>query len=167
MTAVSARPTGPDELRERPGVPIRLEQLTRRYGSVVALDRLDLDIAGGEFLALLGPSGCGKTTLLRLIAGFERPDEAGARRTEQLAAPVECLGDELLLRLREILIEVRRRFAGSSRAVGELERLDVHVSRFRQVGCQRLTHAGRRSVPSLCCIATVVAARSYGSCLHG
>ncbi|GAA3175390.1 ABC transporter ATP-binding protein [Blastococcus jejuensis] len=75
MTAVSARSTGPDELRERPGVPIRLEQLTRRYGSVVALDRLDLDISGGEFLALLGPSGCGKTTALRAIAGFDRPDE--------------------------------------------------------------------------------------------
>ena len=56
-------------------MPIRLEQLTRRYGSVVALDRLDLDVAGGEFLALLGPSGCGKTTALRAIAGFDRPDE--------------------------------------------------------------------------------------------
>jgi putrescine transport system ATP-binding protein len=53
---------------------LRLEGLSKRFGGFAAVDHLSLDIHAGEFFALLGPSGCGKTTLLRLIAGFERPD---------------------------------------------------------------------------------------------
>ncbi len=54
---------------------IRLEAVTKTYaGTVKAVDAITLDIAAGEFFALLGPSGCGKTTTLRLIAGFETPD---------------------------------------------------------------------------------------------
>jgi putrescine transport system ATP-binding protein len=53
---------------------LRIEGLSKRFGSFTAVDRLSLDIHAGEFFALLGPSGCGKTTLLRLIAGFERPN---------------------------------------------------------------------------------------------
>jgi putative spermidine/putrescine transport system ATP-binding protein len=56
-------------------VAIRLRGLTRRFGDVVAVNGVDLDVLDGEFLTLLGPSGSGKTTVLRMIAGFERPDE--------------------------------------------------------------------------------------------
>jgi putative spermidine/putrescine transport system ATP-binding protein len=54
---------------------VRLSGIRRTFGDVVAIENLDLDIAEGEFFTLLGPSGSGKTTSLRVIAGFEQPDE--------------------------------------------------------------------------------------------
>jgi putative spermidine/putrescine transport system ATP-binding protein len=54
---------------------VRLVGVRKAYGDVVAVDGVDLEIASGEFFTLLGPSGSGKTTTLRLIAGFERPDQ--------------------------------------------------------------------------------------------
>ena len=56
-------------------VDVRLLGVRKTYGDVVAVDRVDLEVEAGEFFTLLGPSGSGKTTTLRLIAGFERPDE--------------------------------------------------------------------------------------------
>lgn len=54
---------------------LRFENITRRFGSFTAVDRVSLEIEKGETFSLLGPSGCGKTTLLRMAAGFDMPDE--------------------------------------------------------------------------------------------
>src|SRR5271154_2764582 len=54
---------------------LRIDAVVKKFGNFRAVDALSLDIHAGEFFALLGPSGCGKTTLLRMLAGFETPDE--------------------------------------------------------------------------------------------
>jgi len=54
---------------------VELLNVSKRFGDTLAVDSVSLGVTGGEFLTLLGPSGCGKTTLLRMIAGFELPDE--------------------------------------------------------------------------------------------
>src|SRR5215471_7595627 len=54
---------------------VELRAVTKRFGSLTAVDAVSLKVRKGEFLSLLGPSGCGKTTSLRMIAGFEQPDE--------------------------------------------------------------------------------------------
>ncbi len=53
---------------------LEISAVSKRYGAVIAVDGVSLSIERGELFALLGPSGCGKTTLLRMVAGFERPD---------------------------------------------------------------------------------------------
>jgi spermidine/putrescine transport system ATP-binding protein len=58
-----------------PRAAIGLDGVSKRFGAVAAVDDVSLEIAEGEFFSLLGPSGCGKTTTLRMVAGFERPDE--------------------------------------------------------------------------------------------
>jgi putative spermidine/putrescine transport system ATP-binding protein len=65
----------PDATKHEPhaAVAVRLESVEKRYGDVVAVDGIDLDVRDGEFFSMLGPSGSGKTTTLRMIAGFESP----------------------------------------------------------------------------------------------
>ena len=62
---------------------VELTGVTKRFGSMVAVDNLDLVVRPGEFLSLLGPSGCGKTTTLRMLAGFEQPNEGYIRISGQ------------------------------------------------------------------------------------
>ncbi|MGI8860337.1 MAG: ABC transporter ATP-binding protein [Rubrobacteraceae bacterium] len=54
---------------------LEIRNLTKRFGDLVALDRFDLEVEGGEFISLLGPSGCGKTTALNCLSGLLEPDE--------------------------------------------------------------------------------------------
>src|SRR5947209_10711638 len=84
LTAIAPGGTGlavddPDSSRDAApsgaeSIDVRLVELSKSYGDVVAVERVDCEIGRGEFFTLLGPSGSGKTTTLRLIAGFEDPD---------------------------------------------------------------------------------------------
>ncbi|OLB10351.1 MAG: spermidine/putrescine ABC transporter ATP-binding protein [Candidatus Rokubacteria bacterium 13_2_20CM_2_64_8] len=75
---------------------IALRAVSKKFGATAAVDHATLDIADGELFTLLGPSGCGKTTLLRLMAGFYRPDGGeiwfGGRRVDDLAPHVRNIG---------------------------------------------------------------------------
>jgi iron(III) transport system ATP-binding protein len=77
---------------------LRCAGVTKRFGSTVAVDLLDLEVAAGRITALLGPSGCGKTTALRLIAGLEDPD----------AGVIEIDGDRVADAQRSVAPEHRR-----------------------------------------------------------
>jgi len=73
VTVAGERDTSPAATAQK--IDVRLEDVTKRFDDVVAVDQLSLGVESGSFFALLGPSGCGKTTTLRMIGGFEQPTE--------------------------------------------------------------------------------------------
>ena len=116
--------------------------LRKRYGDVTAVDGVDLEIGRGEFFTMLGPSGSGKTTTLRMIAGFERPDEGtvelGGKDVSQLppyARDVNTVFQDYALfphmtvqenveyglRVKKVARGERRRRAGEALALVQLE----------------------------------------------
>jgi ABC-type Fe3+/spermidine/putrescine transport system ATPase subunit len=75
---------------------LELRNISKRFPGHTAVDSISLELAKGEFFALLGPSGCGKTTTLRLIAGFEQPSAGEIRLNGsaiQHLKPSDCGGD--------------------------------------------------------------------------
>ncbi|MGH1565547.1 ABC transporter ATP-binding protein [Mumia sp. DW29H23] len=120
MTATTATPAPPRAAT----AAVRLRGVSKTYGEKVVLDRLDLTIAPSEFVAILGPSGTGKTTLLRLLSGFERPDDGEvlvpARRTTVYQEPRLVPAHRVL---RNVMLGQRRtrsNRAAAREALGEV-----------------------------------------------
>ena len=78
---------------------VTIDRVSRRFGSVVALDDVSLTIRENEFFALLGPSGCGKTTLLRILAGFETVDAGSVTLAGSDLLPIPAHRDRKSTRL--------------------------------------------------------------------
>lgn len=121
---------------------IEVRELSKRFGDLVALESLDLDVTAGSIVSVIGPSGCGKTTLVRMLAGLEEPTTGtvrldgrspdDARRAKRVGVVPQQPG---LLPWRTVeanarlLLDVRRRATPSAAA-----RADDHVSLLRDVG---------------------------------
>jgi spermidine/putrescine transport system ATP-binding protein len=139
---------------------LTLTQLEKRYGEALAVNRIDLTVAKGEFIAIMGPSGCGKTTTLRMIAGLEQPTAGEIRlRGRLINEDMPWLRDtplvwqslalfpfmsvlknvEFGLKMRGVAAAERRR-----RAMQWLERLDIAAFADRDV--TRLSGGQRQRV---------------------
>jgi ABC-2 type transport system ATP-binding protein len=121
-----------------------LVDVSKSYGGVRALDRLDLVVAAGETVALLGPNGAGKTTAIAILLGLRRPDGGRARllghdpRDPTARRSLGCTPQEtsfpVTLRVREVVDFVRAHFRAPSDRGELLERFQLHELEHRQIG---------------------------------
>ena len=144
---------------------VRLIALRKRYGHVMAVDGVDLEVAEGEFFTMLGPSGSGKTTLLRIIAGFERPDggrvELGGldvTRQPPYARDVNTVFQDYALFPHLTVIENVEYGLQDPQDSGRVERRRTAE---RTLDMVRLSGLGRRK-PSSCRAASASGSRSHG-----
>jgi ABC-2 type transport system ATP-binding protein len=122
---MSSRPSAPFATVEGMAHAIRATGLTKRYGEVVALDGLDLEVEAGTVMGLLGPNGAGKTTTVRVLTTLVRPDAGSA----------EVVGVDVLRQPREL----RRRIGAS----GQYAAVDEHLTGFENLDMVgRLYHLG-------------------------
>ena len=124
---------------------VRLEELRKEFGDVVAVESIDLHMPPGEFFTMVGPSGCGKTTTLRMIAGFERPTSGrilldGTDVAQDASAPSKR--QHGLPELRALPAPQRRR---QRRVRPQVPEADARPSKKRLVARDARARAARRA----------------------
>ncbi len=131
---------------------VSIEGVRKAYGDVVAVDGVSLAVEPGEFLTLLGPSGCGKTTLLRLLAGFERPDEGRLLISGRDVAGVPPHERPVNTVFQHYALFPHRTVAGNVAFGLEargLQRAEIHERVRRALGMVRLESLGDRGIAQL------------------
>ena len=117
---------------------LEIRNVTRRFGNFEAVRNVSFEVSAGEFFTLLGPSGCGKTTILRMVAGFDLPDEGSIVVVESCEVEEQPDSGLLLVRIcgSHFLWRMVRRLAGTLVKVGLGQ---VTVNEFKQLLAGRAT----------------------------
>jgi NitT/TauT family transport system ATP-binding protein len=141
LSEVTRQPAGPGNLAIE-GVS---KWFTQRHHAIHALDDIDLEVAGGEFVCLIGPSGCGKSTLLDIVAGLTRPDRGQVLADGQ---PVVGPGRHRLVMFQESALFPWLTALGNVLfglklvpGLGRSERRDIALSYLKLVGLEKFGHA--------------------------
>jgi multiple sugar transport system ATP-binding protein len=125
---------------------VTFEQVTKRFGEVVAVDGFDLEIADREFLVLLGPSGCGKSTVLRMLAGLEIPSGGHIRIGDTLIDAVEPRDRDIAMVFQSYAlyphktVEANIDFPLKARGVDKTERARAVEEAAAMLGLSQLLH---------------------------